>query len=150
MATPDPRAPRILVGCEAGLPGLDAEALAGAVARTWLRHWGPPGATLELSLLDQAAHTRLHAELLGDPEPTDVMAIAYRDADLWGEILINADCARREAAARGTAPHAEALLYALHGTLHLLGFDDRGDAARAAMRAAERAALAREKCPARA
>ena len=49
--------------------------------------------------------------------------------------------ARREALERGHPPYHEALLYAVHGTLHLLGHDDHAPRARARMRRAERSWL---------
>ncbi len=150
MATSEDRGPRVAVDARVTVPGLEAAAVAAVVARAWALHCGPPGAAVEVALLGEAEHTRLHAELMDAPEATDVMALSYRDADLWGEILVNADCARREAAARGARARDEALLYVAHGALHLLGFDDRDAAARAAMRAAEARTLAREKVPPRA
>ncbi len=41
-----------------------------------------------------------------------------------GEIIVSADTAAREACARGHSCEAELALYAVHGTLHLLGYDD--------------------------
>jgi rRNA maturation RNase YbeY len=131
------RAPRVLVGAHTPLPELRLADAAAMVARAWAQEWGPPGVTVEVTFLDEAEHTRLHEELLGDPSATDVMAISYRDPDLWGEILVNADCARREALARGVTVRQEALLYVAHGALHLLGLDDQDPDARAGMRAAE-------------
>jgi probable rRNA maturation factor len=132
------RAPRVAVRCLAPPPaGAGAAALAACVRRAWALHHGPPGAALEVTLMGEEEHCRAHERLAGDPAPTDVLAVAYRDADLWGEILINADCARRAAAARGHGAARECLLYAAHGALHLLGFDDRDPLAAAAMRAAE-------------
>jgi probable rRNA maturation factor len=61
---------------------------------------------------------------------------------LVGEVLLSADTARREAAARGHCAYHELLLYAVHGVLHLLGYDDHDPAGRRRMRRAERAALA--------
>lgn len=143
MAMPDPRAPRVLIDARATVAGLSAPRVAAAVARAWSLHHGPPGVQLEIVFLDEAEHVRCHGELMGDPSPTDVMAIAYRDADLWGEILVNAECAQREAAARGVRAADEALLYVVHGALHLLGYDDLSPDAARAMRAAEARVLSR-------
>jgi probable rRNA maturation factor len=135
------REPRVSCLAASAVPGLSARDAERMVRRAWERHHGPPGAAVEVSFLGEEEHSRLHSELLGDPSSTDVMAIPYRDPDLWGEILVNADCAAREARARGVEPRDEALLYVAHGALHLLGLDDRDPAARAAMRAAERSLL---------
>ncbi len=142
--------PRVVLAARGAPEILRREEVGAVVTRAWTLYHGPPGATLEVALLGEVEHTRLHRELLGDPAPTDVMAIPYRDPDLWGEILVNADCAARAAAARGVRVRDEALLYVVHGALHLLGFDDRSANAAAAMRAAEARVLGREEFPLRA
>lgn len=43
---------------------------------------------------------------------------------LEGDIIVSADTAAREAEARGHDLAAELALYAVHGALHLLGYDD--------------------------
>jgi probable rRNA maturation factor len=74
---------------------------------------------------------------------TDVLAFPMADgAALEGEVALSADTARREAARRGHPAYHEALLYAVHGVLHLLGHDDHHPSARRRMRRAEREALA--------
>lgn len=133
--------PRVVVTAVADLPGLEQRHVAAVVTRAWGLLHGPPGVTVEVAFLDEAEHTRIHMELLNDPSPTDVMAIPYRDADLWGEILVNVDCARREARERGVRDSQEALLYVAHGALHLLGMDDHDLEARAQMRAMEKRLL---------
>jgi len=92
---------------------------------------------VEIAFLDSRQHTERHERFLEDPAETDVLAFGYGDPDLFGEILINVDLCRREAAARGEEPAGEALLYAVHGALHLLGFRDGDRTAQAEMRAAE-------------
>lgn len=93
--------------------------------------------------LDAGEHTRVHADFLGDPAETDVMAFPYGDSDLFGEILVNRDLAVREARRRRRPAAEEALLYAVHGALHLLGFEDGSDAARREMRRAEEHIMSR-------
>ena len=60
---------------------------------------------------------------------------------LHGALAVGAEVVAREAARRGHPPYHEACLYAVHGTLHLLGHDDHAPKARARMRRAERAWL---------
>ena len=75
--------------------------------------------------------------------PTDVLSFDLRDGDadrdgdssgkaVDGEIVVSVDTAAREALRRGHSLDAEVALYAVHGTLHLLGYSDREerDAAR--------------------
>lgn len=81
----------------------------------------------------------LHARFLGDSSTTDVISFPSEDGV---DVVVNADCAAREAAARGADPDAELALYVVHGVLHARGFDDIDDGDRVRMRAAERAVLA--------
>ena len=50
-----------------------------------------------------------------------------------GDIAISVETARRQAPLNGHDLLTEVLMLALHGTLHLMGYDDSTDAARAAM-----------------
>jgi len=50
-----------------------------------------------------------------------------------GDIAISVETARRQAPLNGHDLLTELLMLALHGTLHLMGYDDSTDAARAAM-----------------
>ena len=84
-------------------------------------------------LVDRQTIGRVHGEFMGDFSPTDVITFPY------GEILICPGVAREQAGDHGLGIQDEVLLYALHGLLHLAGYDDRkpGDArvmARAQMR----------------
>ena len=69
-------------------------------------------------LVDRAAIARAHADFLDDPSETDVITFPY------GEILVCPAIAREQAPAHGAALDDEVLLYALHGILHLTGYDD--------------------------
>mgnify|MGYP000695869790 CR=1 FL=1 len=57
------------------------------------------------------------------------------NADLppLGDIVISVETARRQAPINGHDLLTEVLMLALHGTLHLMGYDDSTDAQRAAM-----------------
>lgn len=77
----------------------------------------------------------LHRRALGKRSETDVLAYPLeRSQDaLHGEIAVCRDVARREAARRGHAVSAELALYAVHGALHLAGYDDHAPRARRRM-----------------
>ena len=110
-------------------------ALAAARARRDLQ--------LSVAVVDDAAMQTVNRESLGHDYPTDVLCFPMEQAPvLVGELLLSADTARREAAARGHPAYHELLLYAVHGVLHLLGYDDHDPGARRRMRRAERTALA--------
>lgn len=78
---------------------------------------------VEISIISDKAIARVHVDFLDVEGPTDVITFPY------GEILISAETAAREAAARGYSVERELTLYAIHGLLHLHGFDDKTPAA---------------------
>jgi probable rRNA maturation factor len=101
--------------------------------------------TLSLAVVDEEEMTELNRRFLGREEPTDVLSFPMQDedeSDMFGEIVVCADVAAREAQARKTPYDTELALYALHGLLHLLGYDDGTPAQRKRMRRREREILA--------
>ncbi len=80
-----------------------------------------PGDLTEITfvLVSRAVMRRVHGEFLDDPTDTDVITFPY------GEILICPAVAEEQAAAHGRRLEEEVLLYALHGLLHLAGFEDK-------------------------
>jgi probable rRNA maturation factor len=105
---------------------------------------------LSVVLVEDERMTALNREFLGVDGTTDVIAFPLGD-DLppgpepapTGEVVISTRTACRGAAARGVEPRVELLLYAVHGLLHLAGYDDQDPAAREQMVAEERRLLAR-------
>jgi probable rRNA maturation factor len=98
---------------------------------------------LSVVFLGDAEIARVHADFMDDPTPTDVITFPANEAmESAGEIIVSVDHARSRAAELGEAFSRELSLYLVHGWLHLAGFDDRNEADRAAMRAAEQRALA--------
>ena len=88
---------------------------------------------------------RLHEQYAGVPGTTDVLTFDLRDdpaEPLVGDIAICWDEAVRQADARHHPPRHEALLYAVHGLMHLLGEDDHDPAAAARMHLREDRLLA--------
>ncbi len=73
---------------------------------------------IDFILVDRATMARVHRDFLGDPTATDVITFPY------GEILVCPAVARDRAAEFGLEVEQEVLLYALHGLLHLAGYDD--------------------------
>ena len=86
---------------------------------------------LEIVLVDRATMAEVHGDFLGDPTETDVITFPY------GEILVCPAVARDRAADLGLQVDHEILLYALHGLLHLAGYDDTTPAARQEMHAVQ-------------
>lgn len=104
-------------------------------------------AEIGVLLTDDAEIHRLNREHLAHDVPTDVITFPLSDpADggkLEGELVVSLDTAARVAAEHGWSLAAETLLYLVHGTLHLCGYDDLSDQARPTMRRREREILSR-------
>lgn len=88
----------------------------------------PPLVELSLALVGDKAMADLHQRFMGIAGPTDVLTFPL-DEDVRGrvtagEVVVCIPEARRRAEAEGTHVRHEALLYALHGILHLAGYDD--------------------------
>jgi probable rRNA maturation factor len=73
---------------------------------------------IQFVLVDRATMARVHGDFLGDSSETDVITFPY------GEILVCPAVARDRAADYGLEVEHEVLLYALHGLLHLAGYND--------------------------
>lgn len=108
---------------------------------------------LDVLLVDAVRSAELHATHFADPDPTDVMSFPdgsfdpERERRRLGDLAICVDVARAIAAdsdAQDTSVRNELLLYALHGTLHLLGYDDIAAADRDQMWQLQRELLAAE------
>lgn len=87
---------------------------------------------------------RLNRTYLGHDYVTDVISFPLEEVPrLEGEIYINLDRARVQADDYRVSTRQELARLAIHGTLHLTGFDDRTRAAAARMHAREDTVLAR-------
>lgn len=84
------------------------------------------GAELSVAIVGDEEIEHLNRRYLGRSGPTDVLAFPYgiEEDHIEGEVVINADEAMRQAERRSHGPEDELLLYAVHGVLHLLGYDD--------------------------
>jgi probable rRNA maturation factor len=103
--------------------------------------------TLSVALVGDEEMRRLHRDFAGIDEATDVLSFPLAgaggvDDGVLGEVVVSTETALREARRRGLAPDREIALYAIHGTLHLVGHDDTDPARRRLMRRREREYLA--------
>ena len=84
---------------------------------------------LSVALVDDQAMAQMHERFLGISGPTDVLSFEIdhdaRGRVVSGEIIVCVAEARRRAGRSKPAMRRELLLYALHGVLHLCGYDDR-------------------------
>jgi probable rRNA maturation factor len=107
--------------------------------RAIVRDAGIVEATISIAIVDDATIARLHQQFLDDPTPTDVLSFVLERTEdsLEGEVLASADTAKACAPQYNLSPEDELLLYVIHGTLHLVGYDDTTPRQRAVMRKKE-------------
>lgn len=136
---------------------VDAEDLARAIESV-LASEGRPAGEVTLVLADDEQVQSLNRRYLGEDRPTDVLSFpaagppagggpsafvsAPEAAGYLGDIIIAFPFARRQAEEAGHALGAELRLLAVHGTLHLLGYDHADPQEEAAMWARQDAILA--------
>ncbi|MBI1371125.1 MAG: rRNA maturation RNase YbeY [Planctomycetes bacterium] len=99
---------------------------------------------LGVVIVDDDAMAQMHVDYLDVEGTTDVITFDlsdetddHADACVEGELYLCLDEARRRAAAMDHPVDHELLLYAIHGLLHLLGYDDHDPADHAKMHARE-------------
>jgi len=84
---------------------------------------------VSIALVGDDHMARLHKQFLKIDGPTDVLTfeLDHNEAGhcTGGEVIVCVPEAERRAADMNIDPANELLLYALHGLLHLSGFDDR-------------------------
>ncbi|REJ66900.1 MAG: rRNA maturation RNase YbeY [Planctomycetota bacterium] len=98
---------------------------------------------ISVAIVDDAQIHELNRRYLDHDEPTDVISfpLAQSEGHLEGQLVVSLDTARAQAARLGWPVADELLLYVVHGTLHLAGFDDRTPDERQQMRQEERRVL---------
>lgn len=93
-----------------------------------------------VAIVDDPQIHELNRRFLNHDEPTDVLSFALeqRSGYVEGEIVVSADTAASRAVEFNWPPEDELLLYVVHGTLHLAGYDDKTPELRGEMRRRER------------
>ncbi len=126
------------------------------IARHVLDGEGVTEAEISLAFVDNLTIHRLNKQFLDHDEPTDVIAFALDGGDdgeggggfvtpgprQLGEIYISCERAAAQSAEWGNTPEAEVRFLAVHGVLHLLGWDDATAEDRERMLARQAAILA--------
>lgn len=107
---------------------------AGGLAR-WLTRVAPARArgAVSVALVSDARVRALNRQYRGHDVATDVLSFPANAHRFLGDIVIARGVARRQAHALGHGDPTELRVLALHGLLHLLGYDherDRGTMAR--------------------
>jgi probable rRNA maturation factor len=118
---------RVVVSGEGFVPARGRALLVKAV-KVALRSHGISRAKIGLFLVSDEEIALMNEKHLGHEGPTDVLTFDLREgsaeADIEGEIALSVDTARREAEKHSHGVEAELALYAVHGVLHLLQYQD--------------------------
>lgn len=127
----------------AGAGGGDARRLKKVVDAVLVAE-GAGAREVSLLLTNDAEIQTLNAAWRGKDKPTDVLAFAYDEAEVvsfgpLGDVIISVQRAAAQARSRRVELDAELELLAVHGTLHLLGFDHAEPGEAKIMRAKTRA-----------
>ena len=115
-----------------------------------LRDYEVKQAVIGLAIVTDETIQKMNKRFLDHDYATDVLSFPLSDREhetgvLEGEIAISYDTAKRRAGEFGWGTEKELLLYAVHGTLHLIGLSDQTGQERTVMRRAEKKILAQMK-----
>lgn len=124
-------------------------AVAAAANETMTHEGASPGAALTILLTDDAYLQELNRQYRGEDHATDVLSFPAGDPlpgsdellAYLGDIAISVPFAQRQADSAGHTLEAEAQLLAVHGVLHLLGYDHVEAEEKGVMWAAQAAVL---------
>lgn len=118
-----------------------------AVIQAIMQDAGITNSQISVAIVDDPTIAKLHGEFLSDPEPTDVLSFLLERSPqvLEGEVVVSADTAWACAPRFQCTAEDELLLYVIHGTLHLVGFDDTTPRQRAVMRTREQEYLSQSR-----
>ena len=103
-----------------------------------------PDGTITLALADDERVRQLNRDQAGHDYATDVLSFSYIEDGgqpidgVVGEMVISLETAARQAQAAGTSLAEEVALLALHGALHIVGYDHQTEAEQTAMQALQR------------
>lgn len=89
-----------------------------------LVHFKIKKAEINVIFVDDDEIHRINKEFLNHDYPTDVITFPFEDSDLEGEIYISVDTADLQAKEYKVTLTNELMRLAIHGTLHLIGYED--------------------------
>ncbi len=120
-------------------PTLHVDLVASGPARApglaqWLRAVAPARTrgSLTIALVPDARIRALNRRYRGKDAATDVLSFPAGEPGVLGDVVIAVGVARRQAQDAGHALQTELRILALHGLLHLLGYDHEHDDGRMA------------------
>ncbi len=143
---PDP-ALRIEVVEESGdWSGFDVGRRAGPIAPAILGRLPGAAGVVVLALADDATVRNLNRQFRGKDRPTNVLSFPSGEEPgtgaALGDVVLAVETLEREAADEGKAPGDHFAHLAIHGILHLLGYDHESDEDAERMERLETAILA--------
>lgn len=120
-----------------------------------MRSEGMPGADISVLITDDETIREYNRDFRAIDKSTDVLSFPLfepteladikanppDDGPLLGDLIISLDTASRQANEFHLELHEELALLAVHGILHLLGYDDQDDISASIMREKESLAL---------
>lgn len=146
MLDEPPEPHRIATSNQQAATVVDEANLVEAV-RLVLTREGIADAEISVAIVDGETMQNLNARFLSHDYDTDVLSFLLESTDtpagpsLEGEVIVSAATAEREAARFKWTTQNELVLYVVHGTLHLCGYDDQTPETLAEMRSRERMIL---------
>ena len=95
---------------------------------------------ISIAIVNDKQMHELNRRHLNHDYPTDVLSFLLENdkGRVSGEIIASSDYAAREAKIYDWAAEDEILLYVIHGSLHLVGYDDLDPKSKKKMRTAEK------------
>ena len=110
------------------LPGIGRREVGNVIrraVRSTLREAGVDEAVVSVALVDDRTIAALNQEWLRHEGPTDVLSFPlYEEGEPpVGDVYVGVEQAVRQARSHGVAPGEELVRLAIHGTLHVLGWD---------------------------
>lgn len=125
---------------------VDPDPLIGSVAAILTDH-DIASSEISLAIVDDPMIRRLNQQYLDHDYETDVISFVLdwseQDRTLVGQLIVSTDTALTKGKEVGASMAEELALYVIHGTLHLVGYDDKDEVSAAEMRLAEKEYLAR-------
>ncbi|MGB9682224.1 MAG: rRNA maturation RNase YbeY [bacterium] len=79
---------------------------------------------ISIVLVDDDYMRELNKRYRRIDSPTDVLSFSMEEDFLWGDIYISLDTAERQAQFQGWKLDEEVRFLAVHGLLHLMGYED--------------------------
>ena len=107
------------------MEGVEGVEVVKRAARAALADRGVEEGELSITLLDDAAMGAMNRQWKGRDGATDVLAFALHEkgAALMGDVYVGVERAAAQAAELGEPVSRELARLAIHGTLHVLGWD---------------------------